>query len=318
MRWQQFAKDYLTFTCKERIGLWVIVFLIFFVILVPKFVKNNHANRYAAMDTSWIAAAKRLEIKKPQTSETTKFKQDNGGNAFQFDRTINNTTSPTSLFYFDPNALDVPGWKKLGIRDKTIQTIQKFLSKGGHFYKAEDLKKIYGLHPNDYSRLEPYIKIESTKTVDIEKPIEYVKKEMKPGHPAYRSVDINTADTSAFISLPGIGSKLALRIVSFRDKLGGFYSVDQVGETYGLSDSVFQKIKQWLTLGNVPVKKININTATVDELKTHPYIRYAIANSIVSYRNEHGPFEKLEDIKKVMAVTGEVYNKTAPYLFLPN
>ena len=56
-------------------------------------------------------------------------------------------------------------------------------------------------------------------------------------------VNINTADTSAFIALPGIGNKLALRIVNFRDKLGGFYSIDQIGETYGLPDSVFRKIK---------------------------------------------------------------------------
>jgi competence ComEA-like helix-hairpin-helix protein len=116
--------------------------------------------------------------------------------------------------------------------------------------------------------------------------------------------------------LPGIGSKLAVRIVTFREKLGGFYSVEQIGETYGLPDSTFQKIKQYLKLDNSSVKKININTASIDEMKTHPYIKYSIANPIIAYRNEHGAFSKIEDIKKVMAVTDEIYKKIAPYLTL--
>jgi competence ComEA-like helix-hairpin-helix protein len=62
------------------------------------------------------------------------------------------------------------------------------------------------------------------------------------------------------------------------------------------------------------VKKININIATFDELKTHPYIKYSLANPIIAYRNEHGSFSKIEDIKKVMAVTDEIYKKIAPYL----
>jgi len=124
------------------------------------------------------------------------------------------------------------------------------------------------------------------------------------------------ADTTAFISLPGIGSKLAARIINFRDKLGGFYSVEQVKETFGLPDSTYQKIKQYLNLENPSVKKININTATVDELKAHPYIKYILANPIVAYRNEHGLFSKIEDVKKVMVVTEEVYSRIAPYLSL--
>jgi competence protein ComEA len=107
---------------------------------------------------------------------------------------------------------------------------------------------------------------------------------------------------------------LAARIVNFRDKLGGFYSIEQVGETFGLPDSTFQKIKPLLQLKNSSIRKININTATVDELKAHPYIKYSIANPIVAYRTQHGPFSNIEDIKKVMVVTNEIYNKIAPYL----
>ena len=76
-------------------------------------------------------------------------------------------------------------------------------------------------------------------------------------------IDINLADTTAFIALPGIGSKLADRIVRFREKLGGFYSTEQIGEVYGLADSVFQKIRSLLLMKPFQVKKININTCNI-------------------------------------------------------
>ena len=174
------------------------------------------------------------------------------------------------------------------------------------------------MFPNEYERIAPYIKIEPVSepnknfTGKLSPEIQPVKTYAS----RYADVDINSADTTAFIALPGIGSKLAARIISFRDKLGGFYSVAQLGETFGLPDSTFQKIKQYLKLENTSVRKININKATIDELKAHPYIKYSLASPIVAYRNEHGAFAKVEDIKKVMLVTDDIYNKIAPYLIV--
>jgi competence protein ComEA len=142
----------------------------------------------------------------------------------------------------------------------------------------------------------------------VDKPVAEVKKYIPS------VIDINTADTSALIALPGIGSKLSQRIIMFRDKLGGFYKIEQVAETFGLPDSTFQKIKTRLVLINSSVRQININTATVEELKSHPYLRYAIANAIIQYRNQHGNFSSPDDLKKVVAVTEEVFAKVFPYL----
>lgn len=270
-----------------------------------------------------MAAVKKLEIKDSSRLRSEYSKSDDENTyAYQYDRKKNNyyetPDAKGELFYFDPNIIAPADWQRLGIRDKTIQIIQNYLHKGGHFYKPEDLQRIYGLHKDEYERLLPYIKIESTSLVANEQFVS--PKSHSESQPAktysakYSAIDVNMADTSAFISLPGIGSKLASRIVTFREKLGGFYSIEQIGETYGLADSTFQKIKQYLKLDNLSIKKININTATVDELKAHPYIKYSIANPMVAYRNEHGPFSKIEDIKKVMAVTDEIYKKIAPYL----
>ena len=326
MKWSEFVKDYLTFTRKERIGILVIVGLILFTFFLPDVLKETSNNNRTQIDTAWIAAVKKIEIKKTDSLDDhfPKKIDDEDSYAYQYDRKKSNYFEPNiskgELFYFDPNTISSSDWKRLGLRDKTIQTIINFLSKGGHFYKPEDLQKIYGLHKDEYERLKPYISIETkTSSVNEQFVASKPKDETQPAKtyaPRYSSIDINIADTSAFISLPGIGSKLAVRIVTFREKLGGFYSIDQIGETYGLADSTFQKIKQYLKLENPSLKKININTATIDEMKAHPYIKYSIANPIVAYRNEHGSFSRLEDIKKVMAVTDEIYKKIAPYLSL--
>ena len=297
--------------------------LILFTLFFPDILSKTSTNHPTQIDTSWMAAVKKLEIKVSDSSDDHyQKKDDENAYAYQYDKRKSsyneNANTKGELFYFDPNTISASGWKRLGLRDKTIKTIENYLNKGGHFYKPGDLQKIYGLHGDEYERLKPYIKIES-KVLKTNK--EFVsptpKDEIQPARSyaaRYSIIDVNNADTTAFISLPGIGSKLAVRIITFREKLGGFCSVEQIGETYGLPDSTFQKMKQYLKLDNPSVKKININTATVDEMKAHPYIKYSLANPIVAYRNEHGLFSKIEDIKKVMTVTEDLYKKIAPYI----
>ena len=324
MKWQEFVKDYLTFTRKERIGVLVLLFLILLVGFAPMLIIKKCSSKPVAGDTTWISAMKKLERKEPENDVQVSSTQNNDDNsyAYQYDHSKNNHYDPPKgeLFFFDPNTLSIDGWKKLGLKDKIIQTIQNYLNKGGHFKKQEDLQKIYGLRKEEYERLVPYIQIE---TISVSKnseefistkPQQTENQTEKKIISRYSVLDINIADTTAFIALPGIGSKLAARIVNFREKLGGFYSIEQVGETFGLPDSTFQKIKQYLKLENASVKKINVNIATVDELKAHPYIKWGIASPIIAYRNEHGNFAKVEDIKKVAAVTEELYIKIAPYL----
>jgi competence ComEA-like helix-hairpin-helix protein len=272
-------------------------------------------------DSAWVGSLKQLEQKEAgsENQQNGSYNDDNQS-GYHYDRTTSNTnrTSKGELFYFDPNTLSEEGWKKMGLRDKTIRTIRNYLEKGGRFRKPEDVKKIYGLFPDEFERIASYIRIAGEPKE--ERPVESAESTPSGNQPVksytarYAAIDINTADTTAFIALPGIGSKLAARIVNFRDKLGGFYSINQVAEIFGLPDSTFQKIRQYLKLDDPSLRKININTATIDELKAHPYIRYSLANPIVAYRKEHGPFSKVEDLKKVMAVTEEIYLKISPYL----
>lgn len=321
MKWKEFAADYLNFSRKDRIAIIVILSIVLAVFFLPEaFSKNSSLPNNSTPDTAWITALKRLEQKEAESPGEYRPYPDDNSSTYQYDRRAVSYpgNSKGELFYFDPNTLSREGWLRLGLREKTVSTIQNYLSKGGQFKKPEDLQKIYGLFPDEYERIAPYIRISTdeatSKPGNLYEDGSAESKSVKTYTPRYSVVDINLADTTALIALPGIGSKLAVRIINFRDKLGGFYSVSQVAETFGLPDSTFQKVKQNLKLGTSSIRKININTATVDELKAHPYLRWAIANPIVAYRKEHGPFLKIDDIKKVMIVTDEVYNKIIPYL----
>lgn len=314
---KKFAAEYFIFTKKERVGILVILTLILVFTLLP-FLFPYFITEKKYDHTAFEKEIAALKIKQTDSSQKFQKKDFDKENSPSYNRASekNYYEAPVkaSLFYFDPNTLSGEGWKKLGIREKTITTIQNYISKGGKFYKPEDISKIWGLHKDEVQRLLPFVSIlQKTIPVYSEKKIFDNKSKTKIIYKII-PVDINTADTTAFIALPGIGSKLANRIINFRDKLGGFYKVEQVAETFALPDSTFQKIKANLILTRAMVKKININTATLDEMKIHPYIRYNLASAVVQYRLQHGVFLTISDIKKIMMVTEDIYLKLAPYL----
>lgn len=297
-------KDYFTFTKKERIGIYILLVLIAAGVIIPRFFTAP------ALSNELVVEAISLEKAPPVPERERRSTYDPQLSPYD---EINDEPAKAKrlvqLFPFDPNTLDVAGWKKLGLPDRTIRTILNYRTKGGRFRNAGDLQKMYGLKASDFERLSPYVHIEAP-PVFTKSPKPFVKF-VKAPPPV---IDINQADTGAFISLPGIGSKLASRIIHFRNKLGGFYSVDQVGETFGLPDSTFQLIKPRLQCPPVAVQKININTADVNTLKQHPYIRWNIANAIVQYRRQHGHFGSPKQLRQIVLITPDIFQKMEAYI----
>ncbi len=212
-------------------------------------------------------------------------------------------------FEFDPNACTKEDWMKLGVKEKTAETIIKYISKGGKFKVPEDLKKIWGLSPNQIKDLMPFVKIVSTSKIANEKNTNAHFSKQK----SIKIIDINTADSSLMEWIPGIGPALAGRIIKYRNKLGGFYIKEQLKEVWGLPDSVFQKLKENVLISD-NVKKINVNSADFLMLKSHPYIGYKLANAIINYRNQHGTFKSLDDIQKIILIDEKTFNQLSHYL----
>jgi len=314
------VREYFSFTRKERIGVLILIFLILLIFIFPyffEFRKNKTDQQSLEQFKDEIA---RLKLKQQDNyvkkdNETSDNDEEN--NSLHYDPVQQNKyANKDPLFYFDPNTISGNEWKQLGIRDKTIHTIQHYLAKGGRFKIPADLKKVYGIHEDDYDRLQPFIKIKNTREKNNIDPVDNIIKEDHSLNKAkdFPIVDINTADSVSFIALRGIGNKLASRIIHFRERLGGFYAVDQIAEVYGLPDSVFLAIKPFLRIKNDSVNKIDINTADINILKQHPYIRWELAKAIVAYRNQHGFFKKPEDLLQVAIIRPVDYNRISFYI----
>jgi competence protein ComEA len=309
MKWRQFVEDYLTFSKKDRIGLLCIITIVSLTAVIPV-IFNNH-EPLSIKETNLLSVTIDTLNSKQTRQYVYEENEDNRTSDYQYETSVKYSTTK-EVFLFDPNTLAQDGWKRLGLNDRAIQTIEKYRTKGGRFYKPMDLEKIWGLPNGFYERVKDYIRIETASTSKEEKIItsSYIKPEKKSWN-----IEVNSVDAIMLEDLPGIGNKLAARIISFRDKLGGFYSVEQIGETYGLADSVFQKIKPYLH-ANGDIKRLNINTATKDELKAHPYIKWNLANAIIEYRNQHGNYKSIDDLKHIAAIDEATFRKITHYLNL--
>lgn len=232
-----------------------------------------------------------------------------------------NPERPLSLFYFDPNIASAEQFQELGMPKFIAERIIKYRSKGGQFRKKEDLQKIYGLQPVLYERLEPYINIPEKQTVASITPTQPDVSNVSPSapakpiftKPAVTTFDINTADTSQLIRLKGIGSKLAARIVKFRDGLGGFASTTQYAEVFGLDSLALSELNRFAQV-RTSVQKININTTSPEELDRHPYLSKRQAEIIVRYREQHGAYKTAQDLLNIKILDEKLVNKIAPYL----
>ena len=306
----KFISDYFLLTNKERKGILVIVIVILVASLLPflfpYFIKED------LPDTEKFEK-KLAELRAARADSTQELSRYDNEFAEDYSPAFSGTKASYTNFIFDPNTASQQEWEKLGIKQKTIRTIENYRSKGGKFYKPADLKKIYGLSPKDAERLMPFVVIRDRHDHSEGKanPQSSVitEKKITPD-----LVNINTADTNQLKRLPGIGSKLSQRIVNFRDKLGGFYSVNQVAEVYLLPDSVFKKIKPMLLVDENAFRKLDLNEASFDQLKSHPYIDNKLSKAIVAYREQHGNFKSTEDLKNIMLVSGETFEKLNPYL----
>lgn len=226
-----------------------------------------------------------------------------------------NETAPSlQPFAFDPNTAGGEELNLLGLPERLVRNILKYREKGGRFREPEALKKIYGMDEDTYRALEPFIEIEKEgQPVPEKAPSEHESPREYSHAPDPITIDINKAGEEEWRQLRGIGPGYARRILRFREKLGGFGSIGQVAETYGLPDSTFRKIRSQLRL-SPPFRLLNINTADAETLKAHPFLDWRMANAIVNYRANHGPFKSMEDLRKVKALPTETVEKLGPYL----
>lgn len=214
---------------------------------------------------------------------------------------------PVQYFEFNPNTITEKEWQQFGLSYKQAMSIVNYVRKGGKFYKPEDLKKMYTISPEKYEALLPYVSIPKMDQFDNKPTSTYTKKEAVV-------VAINTADTLELDKIKGVGPAFARRIVKYRERLGGFYSKEQLFEVFGVDTPKYNEIKDQIKIDAEGIVKFNINTVEFDDLKRHPYLTFKQMNAIIQYRKQHGPYKNIADLSKVLILKPETIQKIAPYL----
>lgn len=292
--------ELLNIPARERKGIIALVVLIFLLVLYDQYQRAaasektfDFSGRQREVET-WLNSEKEKEYQKEQKQFQSKQE-----NRFQKkDRTVR-----IDPFLFDINQVSADTLRMLGFPEVSVKSLLTFREKGWSINKVEDLKKTYGITPEFYAHIAPW--------VQTGKRMEHrVRDDNKFSLP---TIDLNTADTALLESLPGIGIKLAKRIVQYRDRLGGFHSIDQLSEVYGMKPETIEKIRLRLII-ETPHRMIPVNTCTLKELLVLPYLNYRIASGIINYRTQHGAFQSAEELLKTDLVDADLYSKIAPYI----
>jgi len=135
-----------------------------------------------------------------------------------------------------------------------------------------------------------------------------------------KKIDVNLADSAALERLPGIGEKLSIRIVRYRERLGGFVSLEQLKEVYGLSDSTFIFIRRYLDVNDVfKPHQIAVNKADYVEFRRHPYMTSPVLKALLAYRKTHGSIPDFKSFELIARQIGDsLHARIKPYLDFGN
>ena len=246
-------------------------------------------------------------------------------------------------FAFDPNTADSTQLLRLGLQPWQVRSIYRYRSKGGVFREPSDFARLYGLTQKQYRELLPYIRI----SADYRPAAELVGPRGKSGFyasPAGKDeasavdgrsvaadrneatassrigypvklkagehVDLNLADTTALKQVPGIGSYYARRIASYGKQLGGYVSAEQLLEIEGFPEGAVD----FLVCPSAATRRLNVNKATLSQLRQHPYFNFYQAKAIIDYRRLKGPLHSLDDLSLLPDFPPEAIARLSHYV----
>ncbi|WP_460676316.1 ComEA family DNA-binding protein [Hymenobacter coalescens] len=234
---------------------------------------------------------------------------------------------------FDPNRVDETGWQARGLPHFLAKRLVKYRDAIGGFRAKEQLRKAYGLHDSTYQRLAPYLQLPehlpaAEKTAYASRYPERGSSAegaaTQPGNSRFprkprnlQPFDLNAADTTQLMQIRGFGRKLSMRVVEYRERLGGFVSVAQTAEIYSLRDApdLVDSLRKYTFVapGYQPAP-LNVNDGEFGVISQHPYLGKRLARVVLAYRQQHGPFRQPADLRQIRVLDEETYQKLLPYL----
>lgn len=225
------------------------------------------------------------------------------------------TGKGSKLMSFNPNKDTYNELVAKGLKPNIAQNIVNYRTKGGYFKKREDLAKLYVISSEYFIRIEPFIIInppEEQHIVSTEKQgIQTKEVTNKPLH-----IELNTATIDELIKLKGIGKYYAGKIKRDVEWKGGYYTIDQLYDIKDIPKETIDDILTNVSANPQYIKRIPLNSADFETLRKHPYLKYKEAEAIINYREQHGKFRSLDELKKIHLLKGKDFNQLLPYLDL--
>ena len=222
-------------------------------------------------------------------------------------------------FPFNPNTITEEEWLQMGLTDRQVRNIMNYKAKGGKFYSKNDLGKLYTISEEEYAQLEPFIvlpevargkntntKATSQSGVSTGSTTATTASAAPAEKKAIPIVDLNTVDSTTLVELPQIGPYTAVRIIEFREKLGGFIDKEQLRDVKGMDDARFAAIQPYINLAAVEIRKVDVNRADFKTLVHHPYLNYEQVKRIVNQREKRGMIKNWAQLEELIKEEGEV------------
>ena len=298
-------KDFFYFSLSERRAIYVLLVLI--AVLVVAIVWTPAPE---VQSVNVVAEADSLVLSQKYNEERKSFTKKE-----RIQEEVSIVLTP-----FDPNLADSIEFLRLGLPSYVIKNVIKYRQKGGRFSTPESFARIYGLTEAKFKELQPYIYISeefikkpNRKKSAHERPkreekVDSLQKPFK--YPEGTLVDVNTADTTELKKIPGIGGGIARRIVAYRNRLGGFYTLYQLNEV----EFVTADLLKWFKLEGDSVRKLPINRVGLDKLRAHPYINFYQAKVIVEYRRKKGEITSLSQLALYEEFTEKDLKRLSAYI----
>lgn len=288
-------KSYFTFSKSQKIGVVAILIVILIQIIIL-----NKGNAVGVPD--------------PFIIDKSEYVIDEG-NSSQYDKKVDgsntdeNINSSYVLFDFDPNKVTLEDWVSFGFSQKQAKSIISYKQKINGFKEKGDLKDVYVISDSKYAELEPYIKI----SVNAETSNKAGQDKHEEIELSSTVIDLNSATQEELIQINGVGEFTAKGIIKYRKSLGGYHSVNQLKEVYGISEENFEKIKPQLAINEVQLKTINVNQLSIQSLIKHPYVNWNVAQAIVDKRL-FNTLSSLQFLVENNYLSQEELNKVLPYV----